>query len=162
MSIILIIFNHAWLSWCSNDISTVLDKYIPVKKEGDDDQEDLGGRSFLNILSVLAGRNSLGLARWFQSSSSWKPCLDMTIMTIMTVMTIFHFLSSGLARVVQGGSTSDSDESDQVKILIWWILISVWYLCSNVFLGLLATLQTQTVPSKTTTPWYNWARSGEI
>ena len=83
MSIILIIFNHAWLSWCSNDISTVLDKYIPVKKEGDEDQEDLGGRSFLNILSVLAGRNSLGLARWFQSSSSWKPCLDMTIMMVM-------------------------------------------------------------------------------
>jgi len=52
-------------------------------EEGDEEQEDLGGRSFLNILSVLAGRNSLGLA------------------------------SSGLARVVQGGSTSDSDESDQ-------------------------------------------------
>jgi len=52
-------------------------------EEGEEDQEDLGGRSFLNILSVLAGRNSLGLA------------------------------SSGLARVVQGGSTSDSDESDQ-------------------------------------------------
>ena len=48
---------------------------------------------------------------------SWWSCLDMTIMTIMTIMTvltIFHFLSSGLARVVQGGSTSDSDESDQV------------------------------------------------
>ena len=34
-----------------------------IIKEGDEDQEDLGGRSFLNILSVLAGRNSLGLAR---------------------------------------------------------------------------------------------------
>jgi len=45
--------------------------------------EDIGGRSFLNILSVLAGRSSLGAAS-----------------------------SSGLARLVQGGSTSDSD-SDQ-------------------------------------------------
>ena len=35
-----------------------------IEKEGEEDEEDLGGRSFLNILSVLAGRNSLGLARW--------------------------------------------------------------------------------------------------
>ena len=35
-----------------------------IAKEGEEEQEDLGGRSFLNILSVLAGRNSLGLARW--------------------------------------------------------------------------------------------------
>ena len=34
-----------------------------LSKDGEEDEEDLGGRSFLNILSVLAGRNSLGLAR---------------------------------------------------------------------------------------------------
>ena len=49
-------------------ILNLMNKYLEntpmIAKEGDEDQEDLGGRNFLNILSVLAGRNSLGLARW--------------------------------------------------------------------------------------------------
>ena len=43
---------------------TIQNIVMIIAKEGEEDEEDLGGRSFLNILSVLAGRNSLGLARW--------------------------------------------------------------------------------------------------